>query len=254
MKKRQHSSTDFRNNINLIANLFQIFGFSIKTLLSSFIPISMLLLKKFDINIPVFLIENYIYIIIIYCVIVFAVNSYLIPLYKRKILNIPDEESKPSVLVNLICLLLTAISIIYQFVTPSGIDAEESTTIPINYERNDDIPECPCEPDVEFVYEYIENTLTPTEQTVNELVPRTHKEIIPIEVWRGLSDKELYYCRNGIFAYEHAIFKSNFYEVFPWYSGTVDIKNFDWSVFNKYQVENIKNIRAVEKERKESSQ
>lgn len=254
MRKRQHSSGDFRNDVNLIANLFQIFGFSIKTLLSSLIPISMLLLKKLDINIPVFLIKNYMYIIIIYCVIVIAINSYLIPLYRHVILNKPKEETKHSVLVNVICVLLIVFSVIYKFVPPEGINAEDLPIIPVDDKINNDSKECTLEFIDESIDKHIDDILTSTEQTVNELVPKTHEKIIPIEVWRGLSDDELYYCRNGIFAYEHAIFESNFYEVFPWYSGTVNIKDFEWSVFNKYQIQNIKNIRIVEEERKESSQ
>lgn len=86
--------------------------------------------------------------------------------------------------------------------------------------------------------------------SVNYYVMRCVDEILPITVWETLSDEELYYIRNGICAYGGRIYKSGYYDDYPWYEGTIAPNDFDCSVLNNNQYLNIKNIQSVEDYRK----
>lgn len=190
------------------------------------------------------------YVSLFCCILGLIINHFIIPKYKEMKQNIPKAETSPSYLLSGVLLIAIIINLACVFIPPQNTNAQESPTTteepkitPIDKSGGNN----PIEPDSNPSNDII--TLTPLEQTVDELVPKTYEEVVPIDIWRGLSDKELYYCRNGIFAYAHAIFESDFYKVFSWYSGTVDIKDFDWGVLNPYQVKNIENIKAVEKER-----
>lgn len=206
-------------------------------------------------NIPSFLLEFIIkygpYISLICCVLCFIVNTFFIPKYKEDIQDIPKEEARPSHVLNAILLVAICVNLVYIITSPYSPIAQE----PPNNEKpqvppiggiEDDNPNKPYQDSGEINTSPEEQ---PYDKSVDKWVPITYEEVVPIETWRGLSDKELYYIRNGIFAYAHAIFESNYYERFSWYNGTINVKEFEWSYFNPYQKENIENIKAVEAER-----
>lgn len=68
-----------------------------------------------------------------------------------------------------------------------------------------------------------------------------------LEEWEKCTKKELYYIRNGIYAYEGMCFEKDYYKVFDWYNGTIDRKDFQDGSLNYYQNKNISNIQNVEK-------
>ena len=236
--------------IGLIGGLCSIFGvsvISIAVVICSYL--NDLTVTSFLIS---FIIKYGIYISLLGCALCFFLNHLIIPKYKIHKRNIPEEEAKPSYLLSGLLIIIVGVNLMCIFIPLQSNYAQGSTTT----EEPQTLPHSPIdeggdnnpiEPDTDPSNDII--TLTPLEQTVDMLVPLTYEEVLPIETWRELSDKELYYCRNGIFAYAHAIFESDFYEVFSWYSGTVNIKDFDWGVLNPYQIKNIENIKAVEKER-----
>ena len=77
--------------------------------------------------------------------------------------------------------------------------------------------------------------------------------VISVNEWMELSKEELYYIRNGIFAYSGCCFNSGYYDIFLWYEGNIALSDFDYKDFNGCQYKNIMNIVYVEGQR-ESSQ
>ena len=75
---------------------------------------------------------------------------------------------------------------------------------------------------------------------------------ISVKEWGELSNEELYYIRNGIFAYQGCCFNSGYYDVFLWYEGNIMLKDFDYRDFNDHQYKNIMNILYVEGQRENS--
>ncbi|MCM1263656.1 MAG: YARHG domain-containing protein [Butyrivibrio sp.] len=65
-----------------------------------------------------------------------------------------------------------------------------------------------------------------------------------------LSDEELYYIRNGILAYAGRAFEPGYYDKYSWYSENLS-KEDVWSNINQFQLENIENIKSVERQRDE---
>ena len=67
---------------------------------------------------------------------------------------------------------------------------------------------------------------------------------------QGLDKALLRFVRNEIYARHGAIFKDiglqHYFESKSWYSGTVNVSDFDASVFNEVELENIKLIKAYE--------
>ena len=200
-----------------------------------------------------FIIEYGRYISLFCCILGLIINHYVIPEYKVRRQDIPIEEARPSYLLSGILLIAIVMNLACVFIPPKNTDAQEP---PTTTEEPQTLPPLltgeggnnnPIEPNSNPSNDIV--TLTPLEQTVDKWVPTTYEEVVPIDIWRSLSNEELYYIRNGIYAYSHAIFPSGYYEKFAWYSGIIDVNEFEWSYFNFYQKKNIENIKAVEAER-----
>lgn len=91
------------------------------------------------------------------------------------------------------------------------------------------------------------------QRIVDYYVPLCEVKIIPSEEWIQYSEKELYYIRNGIYAYEGMKFAGNFYSVFEWYVGKIEQKDFEDGSLNYYQNKNITNIMEIEKNKRKRS-
>lgn len=74
-------------------------------------------------------------------------------------------------------------------------------------------------------------------------------EIIHIDELKSLSNSELKYIRNGIYAYESHYFESGYYDEFEWYFGNIPANKFTNDMLSECQMTNVLNIRAIEKER-----
>lgn len=96
----------------------------------------------------------------------------------------------------------------------------------------------------------IDHKFSEEQKVVNYYVPLCKNQIIPLERLEECTDEELYYIRNGIYAYEGMIFKKNYYKVFDWYNGRISPKDFKDGYLNYFQNKNIANIIKVEEKRK----
>lgn len=85
---------------------------------------------------------------------------------------------------------------------------------------------------------------------IDYYIQKCYQEIISEEELNNLTNNELYYIRNGIFAYSGMIFSINYYERYSWYNGHIQKSHFKWNMLNKYQQENIENIKEIENQRK----
>lgn len=71
---------------------------------------------------------------------------------------------------------------------------------------------------------------------------------------KGLTSKELYLIRNGMFAFQgrgfHESELSEYYFQFEWYIPTVEPRDFTWDMLNSYQQINVVAIKRIEERRK----
>lgn len=75
---------------------------------------------------------------------------------------------------------------------------------------------------------------------------------ISIEELEELSDDELRFIRNGIYAYCGREFTDDlrkYYEQYEWYNPYISKEDFDWDYFNVFQQRTIENIVGVERHR-----
>ena len=91
------------------------------------------------------------------------------------------------------------------------------------------------------------------QELVNHYVPLCKMQIISMEEWTQCTQEELYYIRNGIYAYEGMKFNGNYYSVFEWYEEKIEQKDFEDGCLNYFQNKNITNIIKAEKIKKEES-
>lgn len=224
--------------INLIANLLTILGTSVVNVIRYFLK------DHEEINVLIFTIKffanNWIIILILNCIITFVCNMWIVPLYKIRKLNVPVHEAKSSklftafLLVTIIVLICVKINVTPNF---AGCINEIEN---VRKGKRDTYSNGIEETDI----------LTQDDVLISSMIKRCDKEIISLEEWDILTDSQLYYIRNGIFAYEGLIFKSDFYERFNWYNGWILSQEECWELFNTHQVVNIRNIQKIERTRK----
>ncbi len=85
---------------------------------------------------------------------------------------------------------------------------------------------------------------------IDNYIQKCYQKVIPKEEFNNLATYELYYIRNGIFAYSGMIFPKNYYERYSWYNGIIQPSHFKWDMLNEFQKENIENIKEIERQRK----
>lgn len=70
---------------------------------------------------------------------------------------------------------------------------------------------------------------------------------------KGLTSKELYLIRNGMFAFQGRGFHESelleYYSQFEWYIPTVEPRDFTWDMLNSYQQTNVVAIKRIEERR-----
>lgn len=94
-----------------------------------------------------------------------------------------------------------------------------------------------------FIHEFY---YTEEQKLVEHYVHKCKEKIIPIEEWKKCTQLQLYYIRNGIYAYGGRHYKGSFYNVFEWYDGHIQPKDFKDGMLNYYQNKNIANIKKIE--------
>lgn len=99
----------------------------------------------------------------------------------------------------------------------------------------------------ENVNETYDAALAHQKRVVDYYVVECGQKVFSIKEWKKLSNEELYYIRNGIFAICGYQFKSGYYDMFDWYEGSTE--PFRWEIFNQNQHSNIMNILYVERMR-----
>lgn len=224
-------------------NLFIGFIGSLCSIVSIGIPIYSYLSEiNITSSIMKFIINNAAYFSFFCCIMFLIINHCIILKYKIYTLDIPREEARPSYILSTILVITIVFNLIYILIPPEPNYAKDTQDPdpqnPIS-EKEEGIPNTSYTDSIDDIEE---SPLTPLEQTVEEWILISYQETVSVNIWRTLSDEELYYIRNGIFAYSHAKFDQNFYDVYSWYEGTTYISDFDWSVFNYYQVDNILSV------------
>lgn len=185
--------------------------------------------------------------------IIFLLDKWVIPNYEIKNNDRPPNETQyPLKMSKWVGILLLVVSIIYGICKTSmgaydnNKDFNKNPQVSIggvinNYEliitEDKDSP-------IEFKELLV---FTPEEKMIEDYIKKCSKKIIPIEELEELSSKQLNYIRNGIFAYHGLYFESGYYEKFEWYHADINSsEEFDWRVFNYFEVTNIENIKVVE--------
>ena len=174
--------------------------------------------------------------IIIYCLYIYYVKKQ----------NRPPEEAKrirPPFIIT-VALLIAELFFVFKF---QGHRDANATTITSNItsEYGSDV-------DNEETYP---NKDTFTEkQLVEYYIKRCYEENISIDELNDLTISQLYYIRNGIYAYCGRYYESGYYDEFDWYDGHIKTDNDEifWELFNSFQKENIEKILSIEKKRKEN--
>jgi len=81
------------------------------------------------------------------------------------------------------------------------------------------------------------------------ILKNSNKKKLEWDDVKGLSEEEIRYARNEIYARHGYIFKADdlkkYFKSKKWYKGTVKSSKFDESVFNKYERYNIKYLKSV---------
>ena len=81
------------------------------------------------------------------------------------------------------------------------------------------------------------------------ILKNSNKEKLDWDDVKGLSEEELRYAKNEIYARHGYIFKADdlkkYFKSKKWYKGTVKSSKFDESVFNKYERYNVKYLKSV---------
>lgn len=182
---------------------------------------------------------------IIILFIILRYQRHVIPRYQIEMQDKPEEEAKSSFLTSALIIILFSIPIIVQCVNlhKNSIDALAHNSPNIeNYDENIY--------NEENLKNYEDNTLTPLDKMIEEYILYSENTIIPIDELETLSDDELYYIRNGIFAYVGKYYKSGYYDKFSWYNGDIVDSDDIWNKINEFQLKNINNIKLIENQRK----
>ena len=82
------------------------------------------------------------------------------------------------------------------------------------------------------------------------ILPYADSQYYTVEELEDMSLQVLCYARNEIYARHNRIFKSGelteYFELQPWYTGTISASDFDNSILNEFEQENIRLLKAME--------
>lgn len=188
---------------------------------------------------------------IILCVAGLIILRYIIcviPRFRVIVEEVPQQETKPSLMLVVIVAVVFTV-LISNSLNTSSINANH-TSDTNETETTENIEDTAIENESRQVDEEQSAIIRITEdELIEKYIIMSESEVISEDILKDLSDKELYYIRNGIFAYEGLLFESGYYERFSWYEGDTYSEEEIWNRFNKYQSSNVKNIISLEKER-----
>lgn len=193
---------------------------------------------------PVFLQYKSIFYIIIVLFIALRYQRHVIPKYLIEKQDKPKEEAKSSCATSILIIFAFSVLVIIQCVNlhNNSIDTL-AHNIPDITDNSGDIY------NDDNIEKYENDTLTPLDKMIEEYILHSENAIIPIDELESLSDEELYYIRNGIFAYVGKYYESGYYDKFSWYTGDVIDSDDIWNRINEFQLENINNIKLIEDQR-----
>lgn len=163
------------------------------------------------------------------------VNALCIPLYKIFKKNIPPQEAKPSYIELSFLCFVVGILFCYHVL----VDVGKAQTLPIKIIGEDIL-----DPQID---EEEESSLI-KKGIVETYIIRCRTEVISFNEWDDLSNDDLYYIRNGIFADCGQWFESGYYDEFSWYNpkySSVEV----WNYIGHCQRKNIDNIGFIEDQR-----
>lgn len=171
----------------------------------------------------------------------------VIPNYKIYLEEKPKPEANPSIISISITILISTTVMLYLFIhlDNTTLSSKADNITPSENDQMEKIEE------VQFEDEYLEynnkeNILTEEDKSIEKYIKMAHDEIISKDILKTLSFNDLYYIRNGIFAYEGFYFESGYYERFSWYNGNITSEEEIWCELNAYQYTNIQNIKKIE--------
>lgn len=167
---------------------------------------------------------------------VLIINGLVVPLYKIYKKDTPKEEAKPSPILVVIYSTLCVSFFIGSLISAAYAKEKPEENIEMIIE---DIP-------YESQSNNQEDYLIMEKEVINEYIIRSSKEVIPIEELDLLNNNELYYLRNGIYAYSGMYFEGDYYKYFSWYNGIYSEAE-TINHINSIQWTNINNIKDIEK-------
>ena len=158
--------------------------------------------------------------------IIFILVIYIIPYYEVKKKGVLKNLAKPSSLLLSVIGMCFSLIISVEIVYMINASERKNNVIEneINYEHSDSFEKLLIEKYILYGSNYI----------------------IEQDELRNFTKKELYYIRNGIYAYAGMKFESEYYYQFDWYKGEISDKDFSWEDLNIYQQTNILHIREIE--------
>lgn len=187
---------------------------------------------------------------IILCVVAFIILRYIIcviPRFRVIVEEVPQQETKPSLMLVVILAVVFTV-LISNSLNTSSINANHTNDTD-EMEEIENIQDPAIENESKQVDEEQSAIIRLTEdELIEKYIIMSKSEVISEDILKDLSHKELYYIRNGIFAYEGLFFESGYYERFSWYKGDIYSKEEVWNRFNYYQSINVNNIKSLEQE------
>ena len=231
-KKRKKIRKDLQFIIDMTCGIFNIIGITLKGIIGYFTYFFSDFNKIWSSILFIFLITWFI--------LEFLYKFYLIPVNNSEKYDLPREETKLTFIEKMFLVLRKVIYLI----STVGVLTFAANPVIIS----DDIDKITIEDDntnKDFDNKEQENSLTEEQQIIEKYIIRPHDEIIPKDELKLLTKEQLYFIRNGIFAYAGQYFESGYYNCFSWYIGDIAPEDI-YIKLNYYQSRNIDNIRSVE--------
>ena len=188
-----------------------------------------------------FIISNITIIITIIYLIISVMKICILPNIKAYKEDRPQSEVAPNKLEKVSLIMKDSIFII--FITLSITIQAKTVETPTNDSSDSKVEIKEDDGDTN------KNILSKEKQFIDEYINKCCAEVLPKEKLEKLSNSELKYIRNGIYAHEGYYFSSGYFDDFIWYNGNITPENFSDDMLSDTQMKNVLNIRAIEKER-----
>lgn len=192
-----------------------------------------------------YVLNNWSMILLLTFLTMLIVKGLCTPLYKIFKNGIPPQETKPSYIeIGVLCFLIGCLFCYHMLV-----DVAKAQISAIIIEGEDiPVPQIDEGNVSESQIGEVEQPFLTDREKIEIFIIRSNTEIIPINELKDLTDDELYYIRNGIFAYSGQWFLSCYYDKYSWYDSKYSSTEV-WNHMNSYQMQNIENIGSIEEQR-----